>query len=678
MLGQRLSVLVAAIFAGLLACTADSPLVGGRVSTVTMRFLTPATVKSLVIEVTGPGIDPAAVMNIPVGTDTTASGSLTLPSGSARRFVVTAVDTAGAQTHRADTTITLQPGTNPNLTMRLTPLPSTLGITVTFGGVRLMVPDTSTRVLSVWDSTTIVASVAGVDGAAIPADSIRWATSNPSIVSVMDGQVQALREGEAQIGASFRGATARVTVRVVEPEVSGLRMTLVGPSGSGFFITQVTGPALEADVWSLHPATGDSTRVMVDAPGGQSVDVRVFAIDERTDPRQTLGGWSRVLGAAVSPQVPLALNRRVQIKSVAKVIGVEVVAAQDTVNAFTPTTVTWNLTDTSAAVFSFGNHHANYALGEWPDVGCNAFFCGGIGPYRLDASVVDAGIHTRRYSSTIPGQDLAGVRYWRVVHWQGTPLAILAVFSPSTIADGALRRLVIRPTQQAMRIRMQGPFGTGTFFAKITGGPLSAPVWRRINALEDNTAEVVQDLPASSGYEVTVYAMDRRTNPANTLGGWSIVHGVTRKVNVTVSASDTTVLDLEAQPVSVEDVMAPDTVQANTPIPMSWVLSDTTGALASFGNHHIGFAESLWPDVGCDANYCGGIGPGRTDATRVLLPDGRYRYSVVIPPQTVAGRIAWKINHWQGADPLEGGGILAVFAPSTVAGDEVRYIVITP
>ena len=194
---------------------ADGPLSGGRVSTVTMRFLTPATVQSLIVEVTGPGIDPAVVLNIPVGTGNVATGSLTLPAGSARRFVVRAVDTAGVHTHRADTTVTLQPGANPNLAMRLTPLASSLGITVTFGGVQLVVPDTSTRIVRLGTSAPIVAYAIRANGDTVPADSLTWGSSNPAVAAATSGgSVAGVRTGVANVAVSYRGASARIPVNV--------------------------------------------------------------------------------------------------------------------------------------------------------------------------------------------------------------------------------------------------------------------------------------------------------------------------------------------------------------------------------------------------------------------------------------------------------------------------------
>lgn len=200
---------------GLMACAGDGPLPATRTTTVMMRFITPATVRSVVVEVTGPGINPAVVVNLPVGTDTVASGSMTLPAGSARRFVVTAVDTAGVQTHRADTTITLQPGTNPNLRMRLVPLASALGITVTFGGSSVTVTDTTRRVLLRGDSLRITAFARNASGDSIPSQQLGWGSSNPAVATVAAGMVLATRPGTTTIVVSYLGAAVRIPVHVV-------------------------------------------------------------------------------------------------------------------------------------------------------------------------------------------------------------------------------------------------------------------------------------------------------------------------------------------------------------------------------------------------------------------------------------------------------------------------------
>jgi len=304
-------VLALVVAVGVVACSADGPLGGGRVSTVTMRFLTPATVKSLIVEVTGPGIGPAVVLNIPVGADTVATGSLTLPSGSARRFVVTAVDTAGVQTHRADTTITLQPGATPNLAMRLTPLASTLGITVTFGSVRLTLPDVSLQTLFAGDSLAVGAYAVLVSGDTVSAASLTWGTSNPAVATVAGGRVRAQRAGFTDITASIGGAAASVKVRVLA------RVATVNVSPSSATISegttlQLVARARDAGGHELpdRPVaweTSDSTVVLVSSSGiVTGVGTGTAVVTASTEGRS--GSASLTIIPNPGPAVSLALS----------------------------------------------------------------------------------------------------------------------------------------------------------------------------------------------------------------------------------------------------------------------------------------------------------------------------------------------------------------------------------
>jgi alpha-tubulin suppressor-like RCC1 family protein len=264
----RLVGLVLAVLAVLSACAGDGPVGGARLSTVTIRFLTPATVKTLVVEVTGPGISPAVVVNIPVGTDSVASGTLALPAGSGRRFIVTAFDTAGTETHRADTTITLQPGPNPSLSLRLEVSSGTLGVTVTFGGVSLSVTDTSTRVLAVGDSAVIAAYAVRANGDTVTADSLFWGSSSPVTAEVSAGLVRLLREGSADVTVSFEGAAANV--RVTCPcSAPALRLSIVyGELGgsAGDVLQPITVEAQDANGLRVPDYNADVFLELVENP----------------------------------------------------------------------------------------------------------------------------------------------------------------------------------------------------------------------------------------------------------------------------------------------------------------------------------------------------------------------------------------------------------------------------
>ena len=527
-------------------------------------------------------------------------------------------------------------------------------ITVSPATVTVLVGTTQTLSAILRDST----------GSVLSGRVILWRSSDTTRATVSsNGIVTGNAAGSSTVTATS-GASSGSSVMTIRADTPGLRMTLRGPAGTGFFITEVAGSNLPQSIWTLHTASGDSASALIDTPSGGPLIIRAYAIDQRTNPALTLGSWTRMLGATLSSVAVVPPDRKANIRLVATAVRVDGVVAPDSVDAFTPIPISWDVVDSSGLVATFANHHANYFYQEGGDLG--------IGPNRTDATsstLVQPG--RRRYTATFRPQDLPGLRNWRVVHWQETPRGILWLFSPFSLAGEQFRTIQVRPTKQALRVTMQGSDSIGTFFVRLTGGGLAAPVWRRISANASGTTELVQDLPVGSGFEVTVFAMDVRTNPDFISGGWSIVRGVAHLTGLTIVANDTTTVSMAPRPIKLDAISVPDTVRVGVPISVSWTLSDTTGAIASFANHHIGIDRALWPDAG--------IGPNRVDVNALTkLADGRYRYTAIIPSQNEPGRIAWKINHWQEVSPLEGGGILSVLSPSTVAMEAARYIVIVP
>lgn len=197
---------------GLVGC-AEAP-TSPTAASLSVNFLTPATVRTVTVEVDGPGLTPALILNLPVRPDSTASETITVPAGSARRITVAAFDSAGVRTHAADTVLTLRAGVNPAVALRLTPLPASLGITVTFDGIRLTMSDTASRTLTEGDTVRLSAGAVRPSGIPVPSDSLVWATSNPAIFRVEGGLVRAVRAGSATLSVSFGGAAARVEVAV--------------------------------------------------------------------------------------------------------------------------------------------------------------------------------------------------------------------------------------------------------------------------------------------------------------------------------------------------------------------------------------------------------------------------------------------------------------------------------
>lgn len=229
-------------------CGGDGPTSSTAPARVLLNFLTPATVRMVSVEASGPGISPAAVINIPVGADSTARGTLELTAGANRRLVFSAFDSSGIRTHSADTTLTLVAGSNAALAVRLLPLASTLGVTVTFDGARVTIADTSTRSILPGDSARITATGSAANLALVPADSLQWGSSNPAVLRVSRGVVTAVRPGLANVTASFRNAAASVRVVVPAPSpTSGLIALLTfdgntaDSSGAGNHFTNTGG-----------------------------------------------------------------------------------------------------------------------------------------------------------------------------------------------------------------------------------------------------------------------------------------------------------------------------------------------------------------------------------------------------------------------------------------------------
>ena len=244
---RALARLTAALFAAAMlaatSCGGDGPASLSGTGRVQVRFVSPATVRSVIVRVTGPGIAGEIAANIPVDAQGAGSVQLEVPAGGARRFVLTAVDTFRLTTHRADTTLDVRggPGT---LAVRLEPVMATVGTTVTnfapnFG--LFFWNESPHRSISLgWPDTTI-SRPPPADGLtftvgevvpflitntydpraqlAVPMDLIAIASSNPGVVTIERGYGQrvaatARRVGDAEISMSYGGRGFRLPIHV--------------------------------------------------------------------------------------------------------------------------------------------------------------------------------------------------------------------------------------------------------------------------------------------------------------------------------------------------------------------------------------------------------------------------------------------------------------------------------
>src|SRR5216117_74354 len=146
-------------------------------------LLSASSVTNIVVTVSAADISPSLVYNFPVAKGV-AMGDLVVPAGSDRHFRVSAFDAAGVETHRADTTIAVESGSNPPLAVTLTPLTGSQPIVVTISGLRIEVQPTDTS-MAVGTSAQFRARALNEQGTDITGQvAFVWASTNPSIASV--------------------------------------------------------------------------------------------------------------------------------------------------------------------------------------------------------------------------------------------------------------------------------------------------------------------------------------------------------------------------------------------------------------------------------------------------------------------------------------------------------------
>jgi len=174
-----------------------------------------SSVTSIVVTVGAADISPSLVYNFPVANGV-ATGTLTVPAGSDRQFRISAFDVAGVETHRADTTITVQSGSNPPLAVTLTPLTGSQPIVVTISGLRIEVQPTDTS-MAVGTSAQFRARALNEQGTDITGQvAFVWASTNPSIASVdSQGVVTAHLVGTVSVVAVARGVAGVATLTAV-------------------------------------------------------------------------------------------------------------------------------------------------------------------------------------------------------------------------------------------------------------------------------------------------------------------------------------------------------------------------------------------------------------------------------------------------------------------------------
>ena len=221
--GTRSSALTA--LATLLAFASCNPATGpsgdGQAHLAVRADVAGTAVATVVVEVRAADIPAPLVFNFIVA-DGVASGSITIPAGSGRAITIRAFDAGGVETHEGAATVNVQSGSNPTISVALTPLTGQVPIEATLGSVTITVTATSSTTLSLAGANTVelTATIADAQGGHPTNPVILWATHDPGIASVsasgppVKAVVTGVGAGTTNIYATFQGAVGSAAITV--------------------------------------------------------------------------------------------------------------------------------------------------------------------------------------------------------------------------------------------------------------------------------------------------------------------------------------------------------------------------------------------------------------------------------------------------------------------------------
>lgn len=179
--------------------------------------LSATAVATLVVEVTAPDIAPPLLFNIGIVAGA-AAGTITIPAGTDRTITIRAYDAGGVETHSGSVTVNVQPGTNPSITIVLTPLSGDTPIEVTLGSFTVTVTPAADSLL-VGDTVGLTATILDANGLPVTGQVV-WGAVAPGVARVVStgtqtGRVTAISPGHTTVVATYGGTAAPADVEVL-------------------------------------------------------------------------------------------------------------------------------------------------------------------------------------------------------------------------------------------------------------------------------------------------------------------------------------------------------------------------------------------------------------------------------------------------------------------------------
>ncbi len=206
--------LLTATVMAIVACSpVTEPAVRSSARLVVHADVSATSIATMVITVSGPGISPDLVFNLPINNGK-AEGTLEIPAGSSRKLHFEAFDPNGVKTHDGEKTVaTIQPGDNPAVSITLNPIPGQQPVIATLGSYAVTV--TGDFTVAVGGTTELAATVKDAEGKVVEGAVVQWATANPAIATVDgSGVVTGVKAGTVEVMATYKGAGGKATITV--------------------------------------------------------------------------------------------------------------------------------------------------------------------------------------------------------------------------------------------------------------------------------------------------------------------------------------------------------------------------------------------------------------------------------------------------------------------------------